>query len=217
VVLEYRGLNEVVYDSIKEKILSSDFPSGHRLQEEHLVKIIGTSKTPIKIALAKLEQEGLVQTIPRRGTYVLELTEKMMVEIYTLREVLEGLAARGAAIKITDNVLKKIKDNLSKFDPKQNNITLKRYLELDGWFHQTIIKEATHSYLEDSLKRLFDVINMFKLRAASVRQNSGDPYREHLKIFKAVEARDPGAAEESMRFHIRQVMQVLCDNFKRPS
>jgi DNA-binding GntR family transcriptional regulator len=58
---------------------------------------------------------------------------------------------------------------------------------------------------------------MFKLRAASVRQNSGKPYHEHLKIFKALKARNPEKAEEAMRFHIRQVMQVLLDNLKRPS
>jgi DNA-binding GntR family transcriptional regulator len=214
VVVEHRSLNEVVYDAIKEKILSSEFPSGFRLNEEPLVKMLGTSKTPIKIALAKLEQEGLVQTVPRRGTYVIQLTNEMMIEIYSLREVLEGLAARVAAQNITDDVLKKIRDNLSKFNPERNNITLNRYLKLDEWFHQTIIQEAKHHYLEEALRRLFDIINMFKLRAASVRQNSGEPYQEHLRIFKALEAKDQGVAEESMRIHIKRVMQVLLDNLE---
>jgi DNA-binding GntR family transcriptional regulator len=215
VVLEHRSLNEVVYDAIKEKIISSEFPSGFRLHEEPLVKMLGTSKTPIKIALAKLEQEGLVKTVPRRGTYVIQLTDEMMIEIYSLREVLEGLAARMAAQNQTDNVLKKLKDNLSKFDPERNDIALNRYLELDEWFHQTIIQEAKHRYLEEALKRLYDIINMFKLRAASMRQNSGEPYQEHLRIFKALEAKDQELAEKAMRFHIRKVVQVLLDNLER--
>jgi DNA-binding GntR family transcriptional regulator len=217
VVIEYRGLNEVVYDAIKERIIASKFSSGFRLQEEHLVKLLGTSKTPIKIALAKLEQEGLVETIPRRGTYVIELTNEMMIEIYSLREVLEGLAARVAAQKVTSNFLEKMWDDLSKFDPKQNDISLNRYLKLDERFHKSIIQRAKHRYLEEALKRLFDIINMFKLRAASVRHKSIEPYNEHIKIFKALQARDPELAEEAMRFHIRQVIQVLLDNIERPS
>ncbi len=213
-VVEYQSLNEIVYDAIKEKIINSEFSSGQRLQEEYLVKELGASKTPIKIALAKLEQEGLVQTIHRRGTYVIELTNEMMLEIYSLREVLEGLAAKETAQKLNSNVLDKLKDNLSNFDTKRNDIPLERYLELDEQFHRTIIQGAKHHYLEEALSRLFNIINIFKLRAASVRQNSENPYNEHLKIFEAIAARDSEEAEEAIRFHIRQVMQVLLDNFE---
>ena len=213
-VVKYQSLNKIVYDAIKEKIITSEFSSGQRLQEEYLVKVLGASKTPIKIALARLEQEGLVQTIPRHGTYVIELTDEMMVEIYSLREALEGLAAREAALKLTSNVLDKLRDNLSKFDLKRNDISLDTYLELDERFHQTIIQGAKHHYLEEALSRLFNIINIFKLRAASVRQNSENPYHEHLNIFKALEARDSEKAEEAIRFHIRQVMLVLLDNFE---
>jgi len=215
-VVKYHSLNEIVYDAIKEKIITSEFSSGQRLQEEHLVKMLGASKTPIKIALAKLEQEGLVHTIPRRGTYVIELTEKMMVEIYSLREVLEGLAAREAAQKLTSNALAKLRNILSKYDLKRNDIPLDTYLELDELFHKTIIQGAKHNYLEEALKRLYNIINIFRLRAAAVRQNSVNPYHEHLMIFKALEARDSGKAEEAIRFHIRQVLQVLLNDFEVP-
>ena len=214
-VLKHRSLNEKVYETIKEKIISSEFPSGFRLQEEHLVKMLGTSKTPIKIALAKLEQEGFVHTIPRRGTYVIKLTPEMMVEIYSLREVLEGFGARLATKNLTAGELEKMNENLSKFDPKMNKISLKRYLELDRWFHLSILTGAKHRYLEEALNRLYDIINMFKLRAASVRQNSGQPYREHMRIYQALKARDSALAEDAMRFHIRQVMQVLLENLER--
>lgn len=213
-VVKYQGLNEIVYDTIKEKIITSEFSSGQRLQEEHLVELLGASKTPIKIALAKLEQEGLVQTIPRRGTYVIELNNKMMIEIYSLREVLEGLAAREAAKSMTTKTLNRLEKNLSEFDPNRKDISLELYLELDETFHQAIIKGAKHNYLEETLERLFNIITIFKLRAASVRQNSVNPYNEHLQILEALMARDSKKAEEAMRFHIREVMEVLVDNYE---
>ena len=213
-VVKYQSLNEMVYDAIKNKIITLEFSSGQRLQEEHLVEMLGTSKTPIKIALAKLEQEGLVQTIHRRGTYVIELNKKMMVEIYSLREVLEGLAAREAARNLTSEALVKIRKNLRIFDSDRKDISLEKHLEYDEGFHQAVIKGAKHNFLEETLVRLFNIVTLFKLRTASVRKKSRNPYHEHLKIFEALEQRNSNKAEEAMRFHIRKAMRVLIENFK---
>lgn len=208
-ILKRESLNEKVYEAIKGKVITSEFPPRYRLQEEQLVNMFGTSKTPIKIALAKLEKEGLVQTIPCRGTYVIELTVQMMSEIYSLREMLEGLAARLASQNLSASDLEEMRDNLSKFDPANSDLSLRHYLDLDSTFHMTILQGARNRYLEEALQLLYDKINMSKLKAASERQKSGEPYREHLEILKAIEARDPALAESAMRFHIQQVMKSL--------
>ena len=88
------SLNEIAYQFIRNKIITGEFAPGFRLKEDFLIKMLDMSKTPIKLGIAKLEQEGLITSIPRRGSYVITLTREDINEIFLLREVLEGLAAR---------------------------------------------------------------------------------------------------------------------------
>ena len=215
--IEHLSLNERVYKIIKEKIISSEFPPGFRLRTDHLVKDMGLSRTPIKMCLTKLEQEGLVRSIPRRGTYVIELTTELMMEVYLLREVLEGLAARLATQKLLESDIEKLRDNLLSFDPSSNKLTLERYLELDAFFHKTILDASEHRSLQDALGRLFDIISMFKLRAAARRYGQTDPYQEHMNILKAIQRREPDLAEQAMRFHIRGALDYWMTSLRRNS
>jgi len=207
--LEYQNLNQRVYAVIKENIINSKFPSGSRLQEDFLVNELGISKTPIKLALARLEQENLVETIPHRGTYVVQLNEESMRKLYTLREVLEGLAARLAAKHISDQDIQKIKKNLTRFNPSSGNLALKSYLEIDAMFHQIIMNASENPYLQESLEHQYDLITMYKLKIASKRLNTNESYLEHLKIFEALEAGESEIAEQAMRHHIRRGTEVF--------
>jgi DNA-binding GntR family transcriptional regulator len=207
--VRHLGLTEKVYEEIKEKIIGSQFPEGFRLAEDILIKEIGTSKTPIKIALAKLEQEGFVQTIPRRGTYVIDLTPEIMIEMYSFREELEGFAARLAAKNLSSSEIKKLEKNLCEFDPNKHDITLSRYLELDRSFHLYILEGAKNRHLKEALKGIFDKISMYKFKSASVRQSSGKPYIEHMKILEGIKNKNHVMAEKAMRFHIRRAIETL--------
>lgn len=208
-VLEYQSMNQRAYAVIKENIINSKFPSGSRLGEDFLVKELQISKTPIKLALAKLEQDKLVKTIPHRGTYVVQLNEERMRSLYTLREVLEGLAARLAAQHISNQDLMKMKKNLTRFNPSSGNLPLKQYLEIDAMFHQIIVNASENSYLQESLERQYDLIAMYKLKIASKRLNTNESYLEHLKIFKALKAGESESAEQAMRQHINRGMEVF--------
>lgn len=207
--IRHTGLNEKVYEEIKENIITSKFSKGFRLAEDILTKEIGTSKTPIKIALARLEQEGFVQTIPRRGTYVIDLTPEIMIEIYSFREILEGFAAKLAAMNFKKKEIEKLENNLCEFDPDKHNNTLKHYLELDKAFHLIILDGANNRYLKETLKGIFDKISMYKFKSASVRQSSGKAYAEHMKILEAIKNRNQLMAEKAMRSHIRRVIETL--------
>ncbi len=208
-LIKDQSLYEKAYDVIKSKILSSEFPAGFRLQEEFLIKLLGVSKTPIKLALAKLEQEGLVNNIPRKGMYVIELTHEMVIEVYTLREVLEGLAARLAAKNISGKNIEKLRNILSQFIPNLEKMSLEAYLELDERFHEVIINASRHHRLQQFLNHLYDIIRLFKLKAANLPGRRKKAYKEHHEIFEALEKREPFKAEETMRHHIQKVVEEL--------
>ena len=207
--LEYQNLNQKAYTVIKENIINSKFPSGSRLQEDFLVNELGISKTPIKLALARLEQENLVETTPHRSTHVVQLNEESMRKLYTLREVLEGLAARIAAQHISDQDIQKIKKNLTRFNPSSGNLPLKSYLEIDATFHQIIMNASQNPYLKGSLERQYDLITMYKLKIASKRLNTNESYLEHHKIYEALKAGESEVAEQAMRHHIKRGMEVF--------
>lgn len=216
--LQHTSLNEMAYEVIKEKIVNGELPAGSRLQEDFLVNMLGASKTPIKLALTKLEQNGLVSTIPRRGTYVIKLTAEIAREIYSLREMLEGLAARLAAQNISAKDISRIRNIVSKMKVNSENTPLdsrglKSYLEIDEKFHDVILKASSHHLLQESLKPLFDMITMSKSKAVMVTGRLKKAYEEHLIIFEAINKRDSEKAEKSMRYHIQRVMKDILENF----
>ena len=208
-MLAHRNLNQRAYEVIKENIIKSKFSSGSKLGEDFLVNELGISKTPIKLALVRLEQENLVENKPYKGSYVVELNAENLRQLYTLREVLEGLAAQLAAKNISEHDLKKMKKNLTKFNPSSGNLPLKLYLETDAKFHQIIVTASGNPYLQESLERQYDLIKMYKLKIASKRLNTNESYLEHLEIFEAIEARKPEIAERAMRHHIKRGTEVF--------
>jgi DNA-binding GntR family transcriptional regulator len=201
------SLYEQAYQAIKSNILESEFLPGTRLQEEYLVNLFGISKTPIKMALSKLEQEGLVTVIHRRGTFVVDLTLEKIIEIYSLREVLEGLAARLAAKNLSKteiltlgNIVKNF-ETLSTKDKKD----LKEYLKLDERFHLIILNSSHHQMLQQAMANIFDLIYMFKLKTATLPNRRKESPEEHREIFKALERQNPQKAEAAMRAHIQKI------------
>lgn len=208
----YPNVTKMVYKDLRGKIINGEFSPGSRLQEDILVKRFGVSKTPIKIALAKLEQNGLVTTIPRRGTYVITLTHELAKEIYSLREVSEGLAARVATQNISDSEIEKLQKVIAGMSVEAEKGNLKEYIELDEAFHTIILKASKHKLLQQFLNSLFDMIALFKFRAASLARNQERSNKEHLSIFKALIKGDARGAETAMRFHIVRVMENSVSN-----
>lgn len=208
---QHPNLDEVAYQYLREKIIEGELPPGTRLKEEGLINMVGISKTPIKLALARLEQAGLVKTIPRRGSYVIELTAELAVEVYTLKEVLEGLAARLAAQSMTPEDIDYLKRILSTISNMETT-TPESYTESDASFHGSILEASGHRLLQEAIKPLFDIIAMFRSRITFVSDRRKRGYEEHMRILKAIEDRDPERAEQSMRLHLRRAMEdvLLC-------
>ncbi|MEE4243072.1 MAG: GntR family transcriptional regulator [Desulfopila sp.] len=207
--LEYRSLQVAVYERIKLMILNGELPPKCKLQEELLVALVGTSKTPIKLALAKLEQEGLVVSIPRRGAYVRELTKEDIAEIYLVRSALEGLACSQAAKKITGKeiaLLEKLLEQMQKAVAAKDS---EEFLRLDENFHEIILQLAALELLNNQLSNLFSVIKLIKVRTVYLDDRIAKAYKEHAGIFEALRSRDGDRSEKEVKRHILNAKKEL--------
>ncbi|KIX11805.1 hypothetical protein X474_22275 [Dethiosulfatarculus sandiegensis] len=202
-------LNEVAYKELKEKIITGEFLPGFRLKEEFLVKMFGISKTPIKLAIAKLEQDGLVVTLPRRGSYVSEINEETIKEIFSLREVLYSLAVKLAVSNISDEDFAKLeKVHLSMADDIEN-ISLKDYIQGDNLFHHMIIEYSGNRLLRECLNPIINRIEMLKYQSALSKERRKQACREHAKIVDAFRKNNPRAAETAMKEHLDNSMNAV--------
>lgn len=207
--LEYRSLQVAVYERIKLMILNGELPPKCKLQEELLVSLVGTSKTPIKLALSKLEQEGLVVSIPRRGAYVRELTKEDIAEIYLVRSALEGLACSQAANNITRKETESLEELLGQMHEAAVVKDSEEFLRLDENFHEIILQLAALELLNNQLSNLFSVIKLIKVRTVYLNDRVIKAYKEHAAILEALRNRDGDSAEREMKRHILNAKKEL--------
>ena len=199
------SVREKTYDTLKSNILSGRFVQGERLTEEHLAETLGVSRTPVREALHKLEQDGLIEPLESRGFCVPMDSQEEIEDLFELRTVLEGYTLKIICERITDQQIAKLEGIIEK---ASDAIRRKRIDEVFQWntqFHDTL-----HGLVAD--KRRFHnlIVNMRKyvLRyrkdtlqylGAATRASDG-----HRQILLALKLKDPELCERVMRVHIRQ-------------
>jgi len=208
------SLPDRAYDALKRAIMAMRIYDGHedlRLDERGLAHDLGISRTPVREALLRLQHEGLVRTVPRRGVFVVRKSKAEIVEVVMASAALEGVGGRLAAARASDAeiaaVRKKFDDvisNPSRLDPAQ-------YSAINLQFHQHIVDLAHSEMLSGLVETL--KIHMRAIRARTM--GDGDRMRrspmEHLRIVEALEARDAEALER----HVRQHGLNLADHVER--
>jgi len=194
-----RDLKKRAYKMLKSCIKDNTLPPGTPLRETELVEFMGVSRTPIREALSMLAQEGLVEIIPRRGTFVKKWTQEETIEIMMIREVIEGLAARLATSNLSGEDLAGMENMFKGFDPKSDN-----YLKLEERFHSRIIEASESSKIISMAMNLNDSLEMLDFRRYTFRspKRIRASIKEHRKIIKAFKDRDEKRAEEEMREHL---------------
>ncbi|MBC7320889.1 GntR family transcriptional regulator [bacterium] len=212
-----RGLLDLrltVYDRLKQAILSRELQSGMKLTVEDLTKRFNVSPTPIKEALIALEKEGLVENIPRRGAFVSTITLKDVEEIYSLREVLEGLCGRRLAEKIDDASIIKLNNILADSERYAKTNDFLGYEETDRAFH-LILRELTDdkrviyylSMLEGQLRLVLPIVNTLPGRLESSLQ-------EHKKILQNLEKRNIQNVEFYCKEHMRLEKEAVLTDLR---
>ena len=183
---------------------------GQKIPQEKLARDLGISRTPLIGALKFLEQDKLVESVPRRGFFVRLFSKEEMVYIFELREVLEGLASRRAAAKVTDPQIMQL-DSFFKHFASQNNISdVKAYAREDRRFHGFVIDVGAKEFLKSILLTTNIISFSYQvLHTEGLVRPPDETIHEHLAVIEAIKERDSEAAEELMRQHFKKSIAYL--------
>ena len=171
-----------------------------RLDERQLAQDFGISRTPVREAMAQLEREGFVRSVPRRGVYIVRKTKKEVIELITAWAALEGMAAR----LITQNAdadVTSLRDMFATFVDGELRAHLDEYSEVNIEFHQSIIRMSGNSVLIDLAENLFTHMRMIRRKTIVERDRVDRSIRDHMNIIEALEARDTARSEMLVRDH----------------
>jgi DNA-binding GntR family transcriptional regulator len=191
------------YAALKNVIVSMDIyrsRSDIRLDERQLAQDFGISRTPVREAMAQLEREGFVRSVPRRGVYVVRKTKKEVIELITAWAALEGMAAR-LITQNTDADVTGLRDMFATFVDGELRAHLDEYSEVNIEFHQAIIRMSGNSVLIDLAENLFTHMRMIRRKTIVELDRVDRSIRDHMNIIQALEARDTARAEMLVRDH----------------
>jgi len=196
---------EKTYDYLKANILSGHFIPGERLAEEHLAEELGVSRTPVREALHKLEQEGLIEPLESRGFRVPQDSPEEIEDLFDIRTVLEGYTLKIICERITDEQIAMLEEIIEKADDALRRKRIDEVFQWNTQFHDTL-----HSLVADKRRFHSLIVNMRKyvlryrkdtLRNLGAAKRAGDGHRQ---ILLALTLKDPELCERVMRTHIRQ-------------
>ena len=192
------------YVALKEVILSLDIyekPDQVRLDERQLAQDLGISRTPVREAMAQLEREGFVRSVPRRGIYVVRKTKQEVIELITAWAALESMAARLITMNASDEEIATLRDMFATFENGQLHAKLDEYSEVNIEFHQAIIRMSRNRVLIDLAENLFTHMRMIRRKTIGEDDRADRSIRDHMNIIHALEERDTDRAESLVRNH----------------
>jgi len=213
-LIESPNLRDRVYEILKKSIVFQEISPGEKIDEEAIAKQLGVSRTPIRETLCRLENEGIVKVIPRRGAFVVKHSREKITEILMVREVLEGFAARLAVDHVDGKLTDKMKSLFNQFSGSDIREQSKDYTQADLEFHNLIIKASRNDLLINIMNTLNDHIQMLRIQTVSHEGRMEQSLVEHFKIIQAMEQKDHSSAEYLMREHIRKMRESALKNFE---
>jgi DNA-binding GntR family transcriptional regulator len=199
------NLREVVYERIKEAIVSGVIPAGSRLSEIGLSKQFDVSRTPVREAVRQLAETGLVSLTPRKGAYVLLPTTKDIADLYEIRAALELIAIDHICANPPKKELTRMRKS---FEAVSNDWDARKFMVMDEEFHAGMSKSARNNFLDFMLEKVGAIIGICRHYAIGVipKVNSS---LEHIAIIDAVLAGDREAAREKMELHLANTRDGL--------
>jgi len=203
------NLSEDVYEAIKKRLGDKDLKPGTRIKEEWLAEELGVSRTPVREAINKLEREGLVEIIPRYGTFVTNLSPKDVEEIYDLRGTLEGLAIRSIFLKLDKEKFNEKLLEIDEFHRKCESYleegNLEPFIKADIAFHNFLVRSSQNSRLIQIMNNLNAQIQLGRMESFSVPGRAEKSLKEHEEIINAMLQGDVDKAEKLIRNHCMNI------------
>ncbi len=210
----YKPLRELVLDAIRSAIMNGTLQPRERLMEIQMAEELGVSRTPIREAMRKLELEGFIVMVPRKGAYVSDLSFKDIADVFEIRAALEGLAAGLASERITDEELEDMERLLVEKKEAINDNNMSKLVEVDTRFHELMYKASRNERLSAIISNLREQIQRFRLTSLSYPGRMQESLAEHKNITEAIQARDAKIARQLAHEHIENAENVLIECLK---
>ncbi len=192
------------YTALKDTIVSLNVyeqPGEVRLDERQLASDLGISRTPVREAMAQLEREGFVRSVPRRGIYVVRKSKREVIEMITAWAALESMAARLITTNAKSDEIGSLRAMFATFENGQARAHLDEYSEVNIEFHQSIIRMSRNGVLIDLAENLFMHMRMIRRKTIGEQDRVDRSIRDHMNIIEALEARATERAEDLVRDH----------------
>lgn len=207
-------LRDTAYNALKQEIMSGVLLPGAQLLPGELADNLAMSRTPVRDALNALQQEGLVEILPRRGYFVSRVTIRDVEEIFDLRLILEAASAERATKHIGESEIERLA-SLSRRFVAGNTDSYKAYLKENQEFHLAVAVAAGNSLLHEALARVFDQQQRFLILRLELSQDADEMLAEHHLLLDAFRARDADRAAEAMRVAIEHARDAVLESVFR--
>ncbi|MDH7479328.1 MAG: GntR family transcriptional regulator [Syntrophomonadaceae bacterium] len=204
-----KPLHGIVLEILREAIVSGLLRPGEKLMEAQLAEEMGISRTPVREAIRKLELEGFVNMIPRKGACVAEYSEKDIVDTFRIRLALERLAVELAVGNITSGELEELKRVLEDEERSIEGLNLEAMVEKDAEFHEVIYRAGGNPRLLQIMENLRGQISRFRFVSLGGRGRGREVLVEHGRIYEALKQRNLELVLECIEEHIRNTQQAL--------
>ncbi|MBR5122084.1 MAG: GntR family transcriptional regulator [Anaerotignum sp.] len=201
---EYLPLRDVVFNTLRDAILTGKLVPGERLMENQLADKLGVSRTPVREALRMLELENLVELVPRKGAQVLDMSEKDITNILEVRSALEGLATSVACKKMSKEDLQQLKNMEVDFEKAVADNDVERFVDIDEDFHDLIFSATENDKLINIFRNLR--IQLYRYRMAQAKNNDTSMstiVAHHRSIIRAIENHDAEEGASIAQGHIK--------------
>ncbi len=199
---EFLPLRDVVFNTLRQAILTGELKPGERLMEIHLANKLGVSRTPIREAIRKLELEGLVTMIPRRGAEVAQITEKSMSDVLEVRRAVDALCVELACERISEEELEALKAACDSFEEAVKSGDVKKIAQADVALHDIIVRATGNQRLVQLVNTLSEQMYRYRFEYIKDVSQHESLVEEHRIIYESILKKDKETASEAAKLHI---------------
>ena len=211
---EFLPLRDVVFNTLRQAILTGELKPGERLMEIHLANKLGVSRTPIREAIRKLELEGLVTMIPRRGAEVAQITEKSMNDVLEVRRAMDALCTELACERISEEEIEALKAASENFAEAAKTKDIRKVAQADVEFHDIILKATGNVRLVQLVNNLAEQMYRYRFEYLKDVSRYSSLTEEHRVIFESIKNRDKEAAIGAAELHIDNQAKAIINQIR---
>jgi DNA-binding GntR family transcriptional regulator len=198
--------SEFVFASLRDAIWEGRFAPGERIAEEEIAQSLGVSRTPVRDALRRLQERGMLVVGASRSLVVAELSKQQVLELYAMREILEGSAARFAAQHASEAEIGILRRVLDEFVMHADDARM--LISLNRRFHRAVCEAAHNRYLIATLDGMHDALALLHSNTFRLPNRRTESDAEHRRIVRAITRRNPDEAEQAARNHVRAAQRT---------